>query len=191
METRNYQCHNNELTKEEVKLRLITSALEAARWDKETQIRMEYGFTDGRFIVYSNAKPARGGRKKADYLLYYKSNLPLAIVEAKDNKHSLGAGMQQGLEYAAILDIPFVYSSNGNGFLEHDMDKGAEREIVLDEFPSPDELWSRHKSNKNITPEQEKLITEPYYYQHGDKPERRHQLYPRGNCTRSAPYHDN
>jgi type I restriction enzyme R subunit len=136
---------------------------------------MEYSFTDGRVIVRGNAKPVRGKRKKADYILCYKRNLPLAIVEAKDNNHSVGAGMQQGLEYAAILDIPFVYSSNGDGFLEHDRTKGSEQEIALDEFPSPDELWDRYKSNEAITDEQEKLITEPYYFSLGEKSPRYYQ----------------
>ncbi|MDR1854556.1 MAG: DEAD/DEAH box helicase family protein [Azoarcus sp.] len=162
------------LTEEDVKLRFITPAI-AAKWDSHSQIRMEYSFTDGRIIVRGNAKPVRGKRKKADYVLYYRRNIPLAIVEAKDDSHSLGAGMQQGLEYADILDIPFVYSSNGDGFLEHDRRTGVEREIALDEFPSPDELWSRYKRNEAITPEQEKLITEPYYFQPGDKTPRYYQ----------------
>jgi type I restriction enzyme R subunit len=161
-------------TEEDVKRIAITPAIEA-KWDTRTQIKMEYSFTDGRIIVRGNAKPVRGKRKKADYILYYKRNLPLAIVEAKDGKHALGAGMQQGLEYADILDIPFVYSSNGKGFLEHDMTTGAEREISLDEFPSPDELWDRYKNNESITPEQEKLITEPYYFNVGEKTPRYYQ----------------
>ncbi len=101
---------------------------------------------------------ARGKRKRADYLLYYKPNIPIAIVEAKDNKHSVGAGMQQGLEYAEMLDVPFIYSSNGDGFLEHDRKLGTEREIKLDEFPSPEELWQRYLGEENFTLEQEKLI---------------------------------
>ena len=115
----------NEMTEEDIKLRYITPAI-VCKWDKHTQMRMEYGFTDGRVIVRGNIV-ARGKRKKADYVLYYKRNLPLAIVEAKDNNHSVGAGMQQGIEYAEILDIPFAYSSNGDAFLEHDMLNGTER----------------------------------------------------------------
>ena len=118
-----------EMTEEDIKLQFITPAIEAAGWDRQRQIKMEYSFTDGRVIVRGNVT-ARGKRKKADYLLYYKPNLPLAIVEAKDNNHSLGAGMQQGIEYAEILDIRFVYSSNGDGFLEHDMKSGTERELT-------------------------------------------------------------
>lgn len=163
-----------EMTEEDIKLQFITPAIEAAGWDRQRQIKMEYNFTDGRVIVRGNVT-ARGKRKKADYLLYYKPNLPLAIVEAKDNNHSLGAGMQQGIEYAEILDIRFVYSSNGDGFLEHDMKSGTERELTIEQFPSPKELWQRYVGDEHITPEQEDLITEPYYYQPGDKTPRYYQ----------------
>lgn len=164
----------HEMTEEDIKLQFITPAIEGAGWDRQRQIRMEYNFTDGRVIVRGNVT-ARGRRKRTDYLLYYKPNLPLAIVEAKDNRHSLGAGMQQGIEYAQCLDVPFVYSSNGDGFLEHDMQRGTEREIKLDEFPSPEDLWTRYKSDTAMTPEQEQLITEPYYFQPGDKTPRYYQ----------------
>ena len=163
----------SEMTEEEVKLRYITPAIER-KWDKHTQIRMEYSFTDGRVIVRGNSV-ARGKRKKADYVLYFKRNIPLAIVEAKDNNHSVGAGMQQGLEYAEALDIPFVYSSNGDAFLEHDMKNGVEREIALADFPTPEELWAKYVGEKQFTPEQETLITEPYYFQIGDKTPRYYQ----------------
>ena len=164
----------HEMTEEDIKLQFITPAIEGAGWDRQRQIRMEYNFTDGRVIVRGNVT-ARGRRKRTDYLLYYKPNLPLAIVEAKDNRHSLGAGMQQGIEYAQCLDVPFVYCSNGDGFLEHDMKRGTEREIKLDEFPSPEDLWTRYKSDTAMTPEQEQLITEPYYFQPGDKTPRYYQ----------------
>ena len=166
-------CEKSEMTEEDIKLRYITPAIEH-KWDRHTQIRMEYSFTDGRVIVRGNTV-ARGKRKKADYILYYKRNLPIAIVEAKDNNHSVGAGMQQGIEYADILDVPFVYSSNGDAFLEHDMEKGTEREIALEDFPAPDELWARYVGERQITPEQEKLITEPYFFQVGDKTPRYYQ----------------
>jgi len=164
----------SQMTEEDIKLQFITPAIEAAGWDRQKQIRMEYSFTDGRVIVRGNIT-ARGKRKRTDYLLYYKPNLPLAIVEAKDNHHSIGAGMQQGIEYAECLDVPFVYSSNGDGFLEHDMKNGTEREIKLEEFPSPDGLWARFKGDTAMTPEQEELITEPYYFQPGDKTPRYYQ----------------
>ena len=163
----------SEMSEEDIKLRYITPAIER-RWDKQNQMRMEYSFTDGRVIVRGTTV-ARGKRKKADYILYYKRNLPLAIVEAKDNNHSVGAGMQQGIEYAEILDIPFVYSSNGDAFLEHDIKNGTEREIALDDFPSPEELWARYVGEREITSEQEKLIVEPYYFQIGDKTPRYYQ----------------
>lgn len=164
----------HEMTEEDIKLQFITPAIECAGWDKHKQIKLEYNFTDGRVIVRGNIT-ARGKRKRTDYLLYYKPNIPLAIVEAKDNKHSLGAGMQQGIEYAEVLDVPFVYSSNGDGFLEHDMKTGTEKELSLEQFPSPEELWQRYKGDGRITPEQEKLITEPYYFKVGDKTPRYYQ----------------
>lgn len=154
----------HEMTEEDIKLQYITPAIESAGWDKLKQIKMEYNFTDGRVIVRGNVT-ARGKRKRTDYLLYYKPNIPLAIVEAKDNRHSVGAGMQQAIEYAEVLDIPFVYSSNGDGFLEHDMKSGKERELMLEQFPSPHDLWQRHIGDEHFTPEQEQLITEPYYFQ--------------------------
>ena len=163
----------HEMTEEDIKLQFITPAIEC-KWDKHTQIRMEQSFTDGRVIVRGNSV-ARGKKKKADYILYYKRNIPLAIVEAKRNTQSVGAGIQQGIEYAEILDIPFVYSSNGDAFLEHDMKNGKEREITLADFPTPEELWARYKACGQITPEQEKLITEPYYFQVGGKTPRYYQ----------------
>lgn len=166
--------NNKKLTEEDIKMKYITPAIEKAGWDIKKQVRAEYTFTDGRVIVRGNLT-SRGKKKRADYLLFYKPNLPIAIIEAKDNKHSIGAGMQQGIEYAEILDVPFVYSSNGDGFIEHDMKKGTERELLLDEFPSPEELWRRYKEIKNITEEVEEIITEPYFYAPGDKQPRYYQ----------------
>ena len=162
------------MSEEDIKMKYITPAIERAGWDIKRQVRAEYTFTDGRVIVRGNVT-SRGKKKRADYILFYKPNIPLAIIEAKDNKHSIGSGMQQGIEYGAILDVPFVYSSNGDGFLEHDMLKGTEREISLDEFPSCDELWNRYIENKGLTEEEEKIITEPYYFQAGDKQPRYYQ----------------
>ena len=130
-----------------------------------TQVREEAYFTKGRVIVRGKTV-RRGEAKKADYLLYYRPNLPIAVVEAKDNKHSIGAGMQQALEYAEILDVPFAYSSNGDGFLEHDRTVTSgpvTRELGLDDFPSPEELWQRYLKAKNITPAQVPVITQDYY----------------------------
>ena len=149
------------LSEEDIKLKYITPAIET-KWDKMKQIRCEYPFTDGRVIVQGNVT-ARAAHKRADYILSLRPNMPIAIIEAKDNAHSLGAGMQQAVEYAEILDIPFVYSSNGTGFLERDMLTGKERELALEEFPTPDELWTRLKTEKNITPQEEKVINSNYY----------------------------
>lgn len=162
------------LTEEDIKMKFITPAIVGAGWDLERQIRAEFTFTDGRVIVRGNVT-ARGKRKRADYILLYKPNIPLAIIEAKDNNHSVGAGMQQGLDYATMLDIPFVYSSNGDGFIEHDMVQGTERELALENFPSPEELWARYTNEKDINKQQEELITEPYYFQLGDKIPRYYQ----------------
>ena len=148
-------------SEEDVKLKFITPAIEK-KWDKMNQITMEYSFTDGRIIVRGNLT-TRGKKKRADYILSYKKNLPIAIIEAKDSTHALGEGMQQALEYAEILDIHFVYTSNGTGFLEHDRFTGKETELSLDKFPTPEELWNRYKKAKNINEEQEKIINEPYY----------------------------
>lgn len=162
------------LSEEDIKMKFITPAIEKAGWNIKSQVRAEYSFTDGRIIVRGNLT-ARGKRKRADYLLFYKPNLPMAIIEAKDNKNSVGSGMQQAIEYAEILDVPFVYSSNGDGFLEHDMTTGTERELSMDEFPSSEELWKRYKSTKDLTETEEEIITEPYYFMPGDKQPRYYQ----------------
>ena len=158
----------NKYSEEDVKYQFITPSIENAGWDKN-QIRFEYSFTDGEMII-KNMKAKRGVRKRADYLLSYKENLPLAVVEAKDQKHAVGDGMQQGINYAEILDVPFVYSSNGSGFLEHDMITGKERELYLDEFPSPEELWERMIDEKKISNKVEDIIKEPYHRGSGQNP---------------------
>lgn len=163
-----------DLTEEDIKLKYITPALQEAEWDIKTQIRCEYYYTDGKINVRENASQ-RGKGKKVDYLLSYKPNLPIAIVEAKDNKVTVSHGIQQGIGYAEDLDIPFAYSSNGDGFYEHDMITGIEREISLKEFPTPNDLWKRYKEEKGITEEQEKIITEPYYFLDVNKTPRYYQ----------------
>lgn len=166
--------NKKQLSEQDICYRYITPAIEDAGW-KKNQIRMEYFFTDGPVIVRGNMY-TRGKAKKADYLLSYKMNMPVAVVEAKSNKHHLGDGMQQAIDYAKILDIPFAYASNGDGFIEHDLTTGNERELSLAEFPTPEQLWERHKGHKGITePEQEKIIEEPYYFQLGDKIPRYYQ----------------
>ena len=166
--------NKKKLSEEDIKMKYITPAIEQAGWDIKKQIRAEYTFTVGRVIVRGNVT-TRGKKKRADYILFYKPNMPLAIIEAKDNRHSVGAGMQQGLEYGEILDIPFVYSSNGDGFIEHDRFTGKERELSLDEFPTRDELWSRYLVAKGLNKEQEEIITEPYFFKAGDKQPRYYQ----------------
>ena len=156
--------------------RFISPALVKAGWD-ETRWHREYPFTAGRIIVRGELV-ARGKRKRADYLLFYKPNIPIALIEAKDKSHSLGAGMQQGLGYAQALDIPFVFSSNGDGFLFHDKTGNADKIetiLSLDEFPSPEELWARYKAWKNLTPADEVLVTSPSYQYLTDEPTRYYQ----------------
>lgn len=137
------------LTEADICAKFITPALAGKcgeKWDLMTQIREQVYFTKGRVIVRGKIVK-RGEAKKADYLLYYKPNLPIAVIEAKDNKHTVGAGMQQALEYAEILDVPFAFSSNGDAFLEHDRTATCgtvTREIPLDQFPSSQELWQRY-----------------------------------------------
>lgn len=154
------------LSERDVCTKLITPALQRAGWDIESQIREEKSFTAGRIYVKGKLH-ARGKKKRADYILYYKPNMPIAIIEAKDNKHSTKAGIQQALDYAKTLDIPFVYSSNGDGFYEHDktlLNGVIEREIGLNDFPSPEELWRRYKILKSIANEEvEKVIAQDYY----------------------------
>ncbi len=155
------------LSERDICSKFISPALEKAGWDMQTQIREEVSFTDGRIYVKGNLT-TRGKRKRADYILYYKPNIPIAIIEAKDNKHSINAGIQQGLNYARILDIPTVYSSNGDAFYEHDRtcsDGNIERELALDNFPSPQELWQRYKKYKGIqTEEQERISAQDYFF---------------------------
>lgn len=139
--------------------------------------REEVSFTKGRVIVRGQVS-VRGEPKRADYVLSYKPGLPLAIVEAKDNNHSVGAGMQQALEYSDILDVRFVFSSNGDAFLFHDktgQSDPVEREIALDEFPSADDLWRRYSVWKGLTPAQEVVVSQPYFPQAPDKAPRYYQ----------------
>jgi type I restriction enzyme R subunit len=156
------------LTETDIRTKFITPALvgpNGDKWDLMTQIREEAYFTKGRVIVRGKTVK-RGEAKKADYLLYYRPNLPLAVIEGKDNNHAVGAGMQQALEYAEILDIPFAYSSNGDAFLEHDRTVTGgtvTREIPLDQFPTPDELWQRYRKAKGYTAEQEAIARQDYY----------------------------
>lgn len=141
-----------DLSERDICTKYITPAIKKACWNIQTQVREDVYFTDGRIFVKGNLS-VRGKAKRADYILYYKPNIPIAIIEAKDNKHSVRAGIQQGLAYAEILDIPLVYSSNGDGFYEHDRtctNGKIEQELALDQFPSPQTLWQRYKKYKGI-----------------------------------------
>lgn len=159
------------MSEADVKRLYITPALHKSGW--ENNIKMEYYFTDGRVLVNQGNK--RGDRKFADYLLFFNTNFPIAIVEAKDNSHIVGAGMQQAIEYGEILDVPFIYTSNGESFVEHDMFTGKEKIIKLNEFPTKNDLWERYLSGKNLDKNSEDLITKPYYYKPGDKIPRYYQ----------------
>lgn len=169
------------LSETDIRSKFITPALcgpGGAGWDLMTQVREEVYFTKGRVIVRGKTV-RRGEAKKADYILYYKPNLPIAVIEAKDNNHAVGDGMQQALEYAEILDVPFAYSSNGDAFLEHDRTATSgtvTREIPLDQFPSPEELWSRYCTAKNLTPQQIAVTTQDYYDDGSKKSPRYYQL---------------
>lgn len=163
-----------DLTEEDIKLKYITPALQKSDWDIQSQIRCEYYYTDGKINVRENVAK-RGKGKKVDYLLSYKSNLPIAIVEAKDNNVSASHGIQQAIGYATDLDIPFAYSSNGTGFYEHDLITGIERELKMEDFPTPKELWKRYIEEKNINEDELKIIEQPYYFMSAYKTPRYYQ----------------
>ena len=137
----------------------------SAGWDDATQIRREVHFTKGQIHVRGKMV-TRGKSKFADYVLYYKPNIPIAIIEAKDNNHAVGDGMQQALEYAEILNIPFVFSSNGDGFVFHDRTgtlPEVETTLPLEGFPSPARLWSIYRGWKGLTAEQEQVVLQDYF----------------------------
>lgn len=163
-----------ELSEEDIKIKYITPAIQKSNWDIQTQVRCEYYYTAGKMNVRENVA-TRGKRKFVDYLLSYKSNLPIAIIEAKDNNVTEAHGIQQAIGYAVDLDIPFAYSSNGSKFYEHDRLTGKERELSMEEFPTPEELWNRYVEEKELTEEQLKVITEPYYFMSAYKTPRYYQ----------------
>jgi len=153
------------LSERDICTKYITPALQAAGWDIHSQIREQLYFTKGRVFVRGKTVK-RGKAKFADYVLYHQPDLPLAIVEAKDNKHSVGDGMQQALDYAEILDLPFAFSSNGDAFLFHDrsgQSSPVERELTLDTFPSPAELWASYVDWKQLNENQQRLVEQPSY----------------------------
>ena len=165
-----------QMSEEDIKLQYIKPAI-TAKWDIK-KITMETNITDGKINLKGNFV-TREKPKRADYVLYLNSNNPIAIVEAKDNKHSISHGLQQAMAYASMLDIPFAYSSNGDGFFEHDFLTGKERELDLDEFPTEEELYCRYKNGANngegLSENQEKMIQQPYYSSQKTYPPRYYQ----------------
>lgn len=153
------------LTERDICTKYINPALQNAGWNMHSQVREEVSFTAGRIIVRGRLH-TRGKRRRADYVLSYKKNMPIAIIEAKDNNHSLGDGMQQALAYSDALDAPFVFSSNGDGFLFHDrtgLFGQTETTLALDEFPSPETLWELYCQHKGINQNARQTVEQPYY----------------------------
>jgi type I restriction enzyme R subunit len=173
--------NKKDLTEADIRTKFITPALvgpNGNKWNVMNQLREEIYFTRGRVIVRGKTVK-RGEAKKADYILYIKPGMPIAVIEAKDNTHKVGSGMQQALEYAEILDVPFAYSSNGDAFLEHDRTGAAgavEREVPLDQFPTPEELWARYSNAKGYTPAQQAVASQDYYDDGSGKSPRYYQL---------------
>ena len=161
--------NKKDLSEADIKEKFITPAVIKSGWDEHTQLGREIFFTDGRIYVKGKVT-ARGKRKFADYILFYKPNVPIAIIEAKDNNHSIKAGIQQALGYANTLDIPFVFSSNGDGFYFHDKTVTSgqiETELSNDEFPSPEELWERYKKYKGIENKEVASVVSTDYFLDG------------------------
>ncbi|MGO1751079.1 MAG: EcoAI/FtnUII family type I restriction enzme subunit R [Psychroflexus sp.] len=158
--------NKKDLSERDICSKFINPAIQKSGWDIQKQVREEVSFTDGRIIVQGNLH-TRGKKKRADYILYLKPNVPIAIIEAKDNNHNVGDGMQQALEYAEILQINFVFTSNGDGFVFHDKTKSSgkiEKNLSLDEFPSPSELREKDLKFKNIDTDEAKEIVEQDYF---------------------------
>ncbi|MCW3110347.1 MAG: Type site-specific deoxyribonuclease [Segetibacter sp.] len=170
--------HKKSLSERDICTKFITPAIVGAGWDVDIQVLEEKSFTDGKIFVRGKLT-ARGKVKRADYILYYKPNIPIAIIEAKDNNHTVGAGLQQALEYGRILDIPCVFSSNGDGFVFHNRTASGtniETDLTLDEFPSPHDLWRIYQQYKGITkPEEERIISQDYFSDGGGRSPRYYQ----------------
>jgi type I restriction enzyme, R subunit len=187
--------NKTELSEADIRTKFITPALVAAGWDPMAQLREEFHLTAGRVVVRGKIARRAAG-KRADYVLFIKPGIPIAIIEAKDNTHPVGAGMEQAMDYARLLDVPFVYSSNGDAFLERDLSgtmgfvaghetadtpaaitiAPVEREIPLAAFPGPQELWNRWRGLAAVTPEQEQLVLQDYYADGSGKAPRYYQL---------------
>lgn len=149
------------LSEQDIRDRFITPALEKAGWDAEHR-RAEFKITNGRIRVDGTIRH-REKAKRADYVLFSKENYPIAVVEAKNFRHTSSFGIQQAIDYATLLDVPFAYASNGAEFVEHDLLNGDEKHIALEKFPSPENLKNRYQDFKHYTPDEEELIDIPYY----------------------------
>ncbi|MCG3170445.1 MAG: hypothetical protein CALGDGBN_01995 [Pseudomonadales bacterium] len=170
--------NKKQLSERDICTKYITPALEKAGWDVTTQIREEFPLTKGRIIVRGKLH-TRAKHKRADYVLFYKPNIPIAIIEAKDNNHTVGDGMQQALGYADMLQVPFVFSSNGDGFLFHNkisLDGIVERELALNEFPTAETLWQWWAQHRGLNDQQNALVTQDYFSDGSDKSPRYYQL---------------
>jgi type I restriction enzyme, R subunit len=169
--------NKKDLSERDICTKIITPSIEKAGWDIQAQVREEVYFTKGRIIVRGKLV-TRGKPKFADYILYYRPNIPIALIEAKDNSHAVGGGMQQALGYADTLDIPFVFSSNGDAFLFHDrtgQSSQLEAELSLDSFPSPEDLWSKYRKWKGLAPYSVDLLLQDYFEDRGGKEPRYYQ----------------
>jgi len=170
--------NKKQLTERDICTKFITPALEQAGWDIATQVREEFSLTKGRVMVRGKLH-TRAKHKRADYVLFYKPNIPIAVIEAKDNSHTVGDGMQQALGYGELLQVPFVFSSNGDGFLFHNKiapDGILERELGLHEFPSAETLWQWWTAFRGLNDRQAALVTQDYYSDGSDKSPRYYQL---------------
>jgi type I restriction enzyme, R subunit len=166
------------LSERDICTKFITPALCRAGWDPMTQIREEASFTNGRIVV-RGPLVHRGAAKRADYILYIRPNIPLAVIEAKDNRHPVGAGMQQALDYGHTLGLPLIFSSNGDGFVFHDrtgIGDALETTLSLDDFPAPGELWARYRSWKGLPAEAESIVLQDYYEDGSGKKPRYYQV---------------
>ena len=162
----------HQMSEEDIKLQYITPSI-TSKWSRD-KITMETRITDGKINLKDNFV-FREKPKRADYILYLNANNPIAIVEAKDNTHNISHGLQQAMTYAKMLDVPFAYSSNGDGFAEHDFITGQEREFSLDEFPTEQELIARYKQESGLTLPQETVLEQPYYTSQNTYPPRYYQ----------------
>ena len=165
-----------QLTERDICTKFITPALRSAGWDEMSQIREEVSFTKGRIVVRGKLV-TRGKAKRADYVLYVKPNIPIALIEAKDNTYGVGDGMQQALNYAETLQIPFVFSSNGDGFAFHDRTSAkGEQTLALEDFPAPADLWARYRAWRGLSPEAEEIVLQDYYDDGSGKAPRYYQV---------------